>query len=93
MQASVWDPQDSKRPLVTGEAEIVEWKHAPTGAPRLRVVFTTQGVPDKDLAQYKGRPLKLSLEDGREVEVRVQYVSTLPSGMISTLRVLSEGEA
>ncbi len=88
MRARVWDPEDPKKSLVTGEAEIVEWKHAPADAPRTRVVFTTNGVPDNDLAQYKGRTLALSLDDGRQVQVRVQYVATLPSGIISTLRVL-----
>ena len=90
MRASVWDPKNPKGPLVTGEAQVVEWKHAPKDAPRVRVVFTTQGVPENDLAQYKGQTLALSLDDGRRLQVRVQYVATLPSGVISTLRVLEE---
>lgn len=92
MQAHVWDPENSKRPLVTGEANVVEWKHAPQQAPRFRVVLTTQGGPDSDLSQYKGRTLILSLDDGRRAKVQVQYVSTLPSGMVSTLRVLEDWE-
>ena len=92
MQASVWDPEHLKRPLVTGEASVVEWHHAPENAPRFRVVLTTQGVPENDLAQYKGRELYLSLSDGRQARVRVQYVSTLPTGIIATLRVLGDWE-
>lgn len=92
MRATVWDPENPKQPLVEGDAEVVEWKHAPEGAPGIRVVLTTQGVPDHDLAQYKGHMLTLSLDDGRKARVRVQYVSTLPSGMISTLRVVEEWE-
>ncbi len=94
MRATVWDPEKPKQPLVVGEAEIIEWKHAPENAPGIRVVFTTQGVPDNDLSQYKGRDLHLTLDDGRKATVRVQYVSTIPSGIISTLRVLEGfGEA
>ncbi len=90
MQGSVWDPEELKEPLVTGEVSVVEWKHATGNAPRFRVVLTTQGMPDHDLAQYKGRDLYLTLEDGRQARVRVQYVSTLPTGMISTLRVVGD---
>ncbi len=92
MRATVWDPENPKQPLVEGDAEVVEWKNAPEGAPGIRVVFTTQGVPDNDLAQYKERVLSLSLDDGRKARVKVQYVSTLPSGMISTLRVVEGWE-
>ncbi len=88
MRATVWDPENPKRSLVVGDAEVVEWKNAPEDAPGVRVVFTTKGVPDNDLAQYKGRDLYLTLDDGRKATVRVQYVSTLPSGIISTLRVV-----
>ncbi len=92
MQGSVWDPDHLKRPLVTGEVSVVEWQHAPEEAPRFRVVLTTEGMPEHDLAQYKGRELYLTLEDNRQARVRVQYVSTLPTGIIATLRVLGTWE-
>lgn len=92
MQATIWNPDNLKRPLVTGEAEVTEWVHAAKGAPRFRIVFTTQGVPDNDLAQYKDQILYIALEDGRQAKVKVQYTSTIPSGIITTLRVLSGWE-
>ncbi len=92
MQGTIWHPKNLKAPLVTGEAQVVEWTKAPPGASRYRVVFTTQGVPDNDLAQHKFETLYLVLDDGRQAKVRVQYVSTLPTGIISTLQVLGDWE-
>lgn len=92
MQGKVWDPNRLREPLAVGEVSIVEWTHAPEGAPRRRAVLQTEGLPPRDLAQYKGRELYLTLEDGRQARVQVQYVATLPKGIISTLRVLSDWE-
>lgn len=92
MEGKVWDPNKLREPLVVGEVTIVEWTHAPEGAPRRRAVLQTEGMPEKDLAQYKGRELFLTLEDGRQARVQVQYVATLPKGTISTLRILGEWE-
>lgn len=89
MQGAIWNPENLKKPLAEGDVQIAEWTVAPEGAARQRAVFITRSLPDKDLAHYKGRVLYLTMEDGRQAKVQVQYTSTTTEGFVSTLKVLS----
>jgi len=89
MQGAIWDPGNLKKPLAEGDIQIVEWKTAPEGAARERAVFLTKSLPDGDLTQHKERTLYLTLQDGRQAKVQVQYASTTPDGLTSTLKVVS----
>ncbi len=92
MRGTLWNPESLKEPLAEGEAEITTWLHTPDGKPRDRVTLSFAEIPKKHLALYKGQVLYLTLEDGRQAKVTIQYIATLPKGMISTLKVLSSWE-
>ncbi|NPA91838.1 MAG: hypothetical protein GXO55_10405 [Chloroflexi bacterium] len=92
MRGTLWNPNRLKEPLAEGEAEITTWLHTPDGKPRDRVTLSFPDVPKHHLALYKGQVLYLTLEDGRQAKVAIQYVATLPKGMLTTLKVLSGWE-
>ena len=88
MRGELFLPGKTK-PAAILDCQITEYRRAGDPEHSVRIVYTYAERPKKGLELYKGIPLKLKLDDGREASVIIQYESVTPDSRIAgVLRVV-----
>ncbi len=88
MKGELFLPKDIK-PAAVLECQISEYRRPGDRDHSVHILYTCQERLRKGLELYKGVPLQLRLEDGRQFSVILQYESITPDGRIAgVLRVL-----
>ncbi len=91
MKGEIFLPKDEK-PAAVLDCKITKYRKPEEKDHGARIVYTYEERLKKGLELYKDVPLRLRLEDGREVSVVIQHESVTPDKrIIGVLRVV-EGE-
>ncbi|MCS7219718.1 MAG: hypothetical protein RML36_12405 [Anaerolineae bacterium] len=88
MRGELFLPKDTK-PAAVLECQFTEYRRPGDRDHSVRVLYTCQERLRKGLELYRDVPLRLRLEDGRELSVLMQYEAITPDGrIVGVLRVL-----
>ena len=91
MKAEIFLPKD-KKPAAVLDCKVAKYRKPGDRDHSVRLFYTYEERLKKGLELYKDVPLRLRLEDGREVSVIIQHESVTPDKrIVGVLRVV-EGE-
>ncbi len=88
MRGELFLPKEA-RPAAVLECQISEYRRPGDRDHSVRVLYTCQERLRKGLELYRDVPLRLRLEDGRQLSVILQHEAITPDGrIVGVLRVL-----
>lgn len=93
MRGELFFPQDA-RMRATVECEVKPYRQPDDPQHVEKISYRYIERPRKGFEFHKDVPLTLRLEDGRELQVQIQYEATTPDGQfIGLLRILNRSAA